>query len=147
MPTITILEQDLCGKPSGELTFELLTETVTVRELIRSRVYERVQDHARGTASADGGRLPAIGNVPFVKPAESMVESTEAERALNGTQTARAERQVDWRPEFEQACKAFETNQLLVLVDSRQVSELDEVVTVRHDSRVAFMKLVPLVGG
>jgi hypothetical protein len=49
MPTFTIVEQNLTGQPIGELTFELLTESITVRELIRAQVCQRVQDHGRGT--------------------------------------------------------------------------------------------------
>lgn len=41
----------------------------------------------------------------------------------------------------------FERNGFLVLVDGRQVSELDERIELRADSEVEFVKLVPLVGG
>ena len=34
-----------------------------------------------------------------------------------------------------------------MLVDDRQVDELDEEITVSGDTSVAFVKLVPLVGG
>ncbi|BCY08782.1 hypothetical protein [Actinoplanes sp. L3-i22] len=42
---------------------------------------------------------------------------------------------------------AFGRNAFVVLVDDRQVTELDEEVHLRAGSRVTFLKLVPLVGG
>jgi hypothetical protein len=44
VPTITIQDQTTTGKTTGELTLDVLTERLTVRELIRSRVYQEVQD-------------------------------------------------------------------------------------------------------
>jgi hypothetical protein len=34
-----------------------------------------------------------------------------------------------------------------LLVDDRQVEELEEVIEIRPDTTVTFLKLVPLVGG
>ncbi|KAB1907910.1 hypothetical protein J5U46_09525 [Micromonospora tulbaghiae] len=42
---------------------------------------------------------------------------------------------------------AFGRNAFVVLVDDRQVTELDEKVRLHAGSRVTFLKLVPLVGG
>ncbi|WP_033343098.1 hypothetical protein [Catenuloplanes japonicus] len=43
--------------------------------------------------------------------------------------------------------EAFGRNGFVVLVDDRQVTELDEVIHLRAGTRVTFLKLVPLVGG
>jgi hypothetical protein len=42
---------------------------------------------------------------------------------------------------------AFRRNGFVVLVDERQVEDLDEVVDLFAGSVVTFLKLVPLVGG
>ena len=34
-----------------------------------------------------------------------------------------------------------------ILFDGRQIVELDEVLTIKHDSAATFLRLVPLVGG
>ncbi len=52
MPTITIHDQTTAGTTSNELTLDILTETLTVRELIRSRVYQEVQDFNRKQLAA-----------------------------------------------------------------------------------------------
>ena len=47
MPTITIHDETTTGRPTSELTLDLLSESLTVRELIRSRVYQEVDDFNR----------------------------------------------------------------------------------------------------
>src|SRR5688500_10399333 len=43
--TLTIRDETATGKNVGETVVEFLTERITVRELIRSRVYQEVQDY------------------------------------------------------------------------------------------------------
>ena len=45
------------------------------------------------------------------------------------------------------ALEAFEDGLYFVLVDGRQYESLDEQVPVDADSRVTFLRLVPLAGG
>src|SRR6266508_598084 len=43
--TLTIRDESLSGESLHEWALEVLTEKLTVRELIRGRVYQEVQDH------------------------------------------------------------------------------------------------------
>ena len=43
--------------------------------------------------------------------------------------------------------EAFGRNGFVVLVDDRQVEELDEDIELALGTEVTFLKLVPLVGG
>jgi len=43
--TLTVHDRAVDGTALGELTLELLTERITVRELIRSRVYQEVTEY------------------------------------------------------------------------------------------------------
>ena len=45
MTTLTIRDEELAGTTIHEFSLDFLTEHITVRELIRSRVYQEVQDH------------------------------------------------------------------------------------------------------
>ncbi len=45
--TITVRDETAGGKAINELTLDVLDERITVRELIRSRVYQEVQDYNR----------------------------------------------------------------------------------------------------
>ena len=134
MPTITIKDQTTAGKTTGELTLDLLTETLTVRELIRSRVYQEVEDYNLKQ------RAGVTDNF------NGLVQPTGAEKTLNGFRL-RTPRQISWKPQFEKACEAFEQNGFLILIDNHQAENLDESITLRADSQVGFLKLMPLVGG
>lgn len=128
--TITVHDETITGNSVSAFPLELLTERVTVRELIRSRVYQEVQDYNR--------REPEYF--------KGLVQPTDAEQTLNGYRIRKA-RQIDWRAQFDKAVEAFERNQFFLLVDDKQVEELDDEVTVTPETRVSFVKLVPLVGG
>jgi hypothetical protein len=128
--TLTILDQTTTGQTTGETVLEFLTESITLRELIRSRVYQEVQDYNRKQPEYFRG----------------LVEPTDGERTLNGTRLRKG-REVDWKQQFERACDAFDCNGFFVLVDDRQAESLDERITLRAGTRVNFVKLTPLVGG
>jgi hypothetical protein len=59
----------------------------------------------------------------------------------------RGRRRIDPEKQFELAKRAFYTNGFLLLVDDRQVDELQEEIEIGPDTTVTFLKLVPLVGG
>lgn len=75
-----------------------------------------------------------------------LVQPTDTEAMLNGYRM-RQVRRVDPQRQFDLAVSAFSRNGFVVLVDDRQVEELDDVVELRRDTEVTFLKLVPLVGG
>jgi hypothetical protein len=54
---------------------------------------------------------------------------------------------VDGTSEADEACTAFERNGLVMICGERQVDRLDDVIDLRAGSAVAFVRLVPLVGG
>jgi len=43
--------------------------------------------------------------------------------------------------------EAFERRRIVIIVDRRQVLDLDEAIVVTAGTEVRFLKLVPLVGG
>jgi hypothetical protein len=141
MPTLAVQDATLTGEAVGEritLTFDDLTETVTVRELIRARVYQEVDDHNRRVRSANTDAQPFGG----------LVGPTAAERQLNGPRVGKVmAREVDWNAQYESACDAFERNSFLILVDERQAESLEERITLSAGSQVQFVKLTMLVGG
>jgi hypothetical protein len=128
MPTVTIRDEVLGRRDAREFDLEVLTEHITVRELIRSRVYQEVQDHNRGS-----------------EPRSMLVRPEPTGTAWRGGE--RAGREVDWQAQCRLAIDAFERGQILVLVGDRQCVELDEAVRVATSTKVTFVRLVPLVGG
>jgi hypothetical protein len=103
---------------------------VTVRDLIRTRVREEV-----AKVNADPRR-----------EFRTLVRPTEAENVLNGFRLRRA-KPVNWERQADVAEEGFQRHAFFVLVDGRQVEDLDEELTLTADSDVRFVKLVPLVGG
>lgn len=128
--TITIHDETTSGQKTNTFTLDCLTERMTVRELIRARIYQEVQDYNQREPEYFRG----------------LVEPSAAERVLNGYKL-KAKRKIDWEEQFKRAQEAFDRNGFFVLVGNRQAESLDESFEVKVETEVAFVKLVPLVGG
>lgn len=128
--TLTIHDETASGQKTNTLTLDCLTEHLTVRELIRARIYQEVQDY----------------NLKEPEYFRGLVEPTNAEKALNGYKL-KARRKIDWQEQYQKALEAFERNGFFVLVGDRQADSLDQQFEVKVDTDVSFVKLVPLVGG
>lgn len=128
--TLKIYDETLFGAKDDAVTLDFLTETITVRELIRERVYEEVRQYNATTPEYFRG----------------LVQPTDAETTLNGHRL-RERRRVDWEKQYQLALDAFERNGFFILVNDRQVESLDETITLTLTTQVSFVKLVPLVGG
>ena len=59
----------------------------------------------------------------------------------------RKQRKIDWEEQYKRALKGFQANGFILLVDDRQLDDLDEEIELRYDTKVSFLRLVPLVGG
>ncbi|MEM1448968.1 MAG: hypothetical protein AAF726_09030 [Planctomycetota bacterium] len=130
--TLTVYDETTGGARDEALALTFPTDEITVRALIRERVYQEVKDHNAREASATVFR--------------GLVQPSDAEATLEGYRL-RNPRMIDWEPQFELAVAAFEQNQILVLVDDRQAETLDQTLHVRTGTEVTFLKLTPLVGG
>lgn len=131
MPTtISIYDETTLGERTNELTLEFLTETVTVREIIRSRVYQEVTEY----------------NALLSGLFRGLIQPRQAERTKDGVKL-NEKRRLDWREQYEKALTGFSSNGFLLLVGDKQMTELDQVVELRSTTPVTFLRLVPLVGG
>jgi|SRR4051794_17636674 hypothetical protein len=130
--TLTVKDETATGDMINSFPLEFPTERITVRELIRERVYQEVQDYNR--------RRPDVFR--------GLVQPTDAEQQLNGYQfKLRHTREIDWKKQFEKACDAFDRNGFFVLIGDHQAERLDEEVLIGREQEATFVKLVPLVGG
>lgn len=127
---VTFVDETTSGERRDAWALEIAEERLTLREVIRRRVFQEVTEYnARTTGEFRG-----------------LVQPTEAERTLNGY-ALRTPRRIDPERQFELAVKAFGRNGFLVLIGDRQVEELDAELDLRLGTEVTFLKLVPLVGG
>ena len=129
MPVLfDILDETTAGDRRGAGTFACEASDTTLREIIRVRVKQEVDRFNRSDS----------------KVFEGLIQPEETERILNGTPRPR---HVDWEKQYAGAIAAFQANGFLVLVDDRQITELDETVHLEPRTKVTFLKLVPLIGG
>ena len=129
---VAIRDETSSGEVLHEGYLKLLTAKTTAREIIRERILQEV-----GDVNRQRGR----------RPSQCLVQPTSTETLLNAPPSPRKRPDVDWRKQFEIACEAFERNGFLVLVDDRQVENLDDEISIQAETTVSFLKLVPLVGG
>jgi hypothetical protein len=128
--TVTIRDGNLAGETLQQWSLELLTERLTLRELIRSRVYQEVQDYNRRQPERFLG----------------LIAPTDDERMLNGPRSTQR-RPIDWNRQFERAVEAVRKQQVLVFVNDCQVEDLDQELEIQPGSEVSFMRLTMLTGG
>lgn len=130
MGFVTILDKAASGEQFLTRQLEVTSERVTLRELIRQRIRKEVDEFNREQSDVFSG----------------LIQPTDTERVLNGYRL-KTRRQLSWEHQYEKALEAFEKNGFFVIVDGRQVEDVDEVIPLRESSEVHFLKLVPLVGG
>lgn len=133
--TLTIRDETASGDVYHELPLEFSTERITVRELIRERVYQEVQDFNRKQ-----------GEQVF----RGLVQPVDAERVLNGKRTEyrlKKRREIEWKQQFEKAIDAFGRNGFFILIDDVQAESLDQEFVIERGTQVSFVKLTLLVGG
>jgi len=133
--TLIARDETTSGDAYHEIPLEFPSERITVRDLIRERVYQEVQDFNRNQNE---------------KVFRGLVQPTEAERVLNGNRTEyhlKKHREIQWKPQFENAVEAFQRSGFFLLIDDKQAESLDQEFTIGHETQVSFVKLTLLVGG
>jgi hypothetical protein len=131
--TLTIRDETPAGGLANEWSLEFLNATITVRELIRERVYQEVQDHNLRKQSVGAYR--------------GLIQPEGYELSLNFPRSNTKPRQIDWKTQFEKAVEAFDRNQVLILIDDRQAESLEQTFTIGPSTSVTFLRLTLLVGG
>jgi hypothetical protein len=127
---ISIYDESMTGKTLNEILLNIEQEIFTVRELIKLRIEKEVatyNNHPLG----------------FFK---GLVQPSEAELTLNGFKLKKPQA-IDAEKQYYTALQSFQKNGFFILIDNRQVEDLDEEVIVQADTRISFIKLTPLVGG
>jgi hypothetical protein len=124
MATVSFVDETTAGERHEAWHLEIFEERITLREVIRRRIFQEVAEHNAKRPEAFRG---------LVQP--------DAARRSQGTGLVDAEEQ------FDRAVKAFGRNGFLVLVDDRQVEDLDAELDLGTRTEISFLKLIPLVGG
>lgn len=131
MPILTVQEKTVGGAERDRFQIQLPDGRIIVRDLIRECV-----DFQVAATRDPSGR--AQRNTCFVPNAE--------ESELNGDKPPNHAK-LDAHKQYERAFQAFESNQIMLLVDGQQLDNLDDEIMIHPESAVTFLKLVQLVGG
>ena len=130
MKKIIIQDETMTGKLVNELLLQIDSETITVADLIKARVYTEVNQFNQNTHPNYFG----------------LVQPARAERVLNGYKMKKGDL-IDAEKQTYVALDAFQKNGFFVLVDNYQVGNLKEEILINDDTKVSFVRLTPLVGG
>jgi hypothetical protein len=128
--TLTIYDETLSGEKTPRLTLDFAVQRITVRDLIRDRVYQEVRDYNQSQPEYFKG----------------LVQPTDSEQVLNGYKMPK-QRSIDWEKQYEKALQAFQNNGFIILVNDHQAEDLDEEIELIEDLSISFLRLIPLVGG
>lgn len=123
---------------------ELLEEQISVRELVRRTVEEQVRDLI-GRRALDNKSARQTLERQYLTDEEIAAAAAQGRVSLpklssSGT-NLNAEREV------ERALKAFESRKFQIFIEGRQIESLDEQLSFREQTRVTFLRLMPLAGG
>ena len=125
---LTVKDENAFGHMLSQAIITFPAERITVQQLIVARVVQEVERYNAGETT------------DFV----GLVKPCEAEIILNG---ARKGRLIDVKQQKQAALAAFQANAFFLLINDRQVTELEQNILITPNTKVAFVKLVPLIGG
>ncbi|WP_420035236.1 hypothetical protein ACN2WE_25255 [Streptomyces sp. cg28] len=131
MGRVTFVDETTAGDRGTAFGLEIAEERLTVRELIRRRVFQEVSEFNARTSD---------------QVFQGLVQPEHTERVLNGY-ALRTPRRIDPEAQAARALTAFGGNGFLVLVGDRQFTDPDEEIELGLGAEVTFLKLVALVGG
>lgn len=122
-------EKTFAGKILDEIWLEINNERTTVAELIQQKIAQET----------------ACYNKNIVQKQNQFKDTKQ--NTLNGRSISNHTALADEEKESYKAYQAFESNQLILLVDNIQMRELSTEILVNADTQIQFIKLMPLVGG
>lgn len=123
---LTVRDESLDRRHAFEWPLNVLDERMTVRDLIRNRIYEEVDRYNAQRPHTYRGLIHPLAD--------------------NG-QRGRIERKINEHKQFELACEAFCQGRIVILIGDARADDLDEEFDVRPGTTVTFLRLTLIVGG
>jgi hypothetical protein len=132
MQTIVFQDETVSGDILRTIEIMVENEMMMVRDLIAARVRKEVETY----------------NAQAQEYFQGLIQPSDAEATLNGyTYKMRNKRHVDPEKQVFVAWDAFQKNRFFIMIDNKQVADLDEAILVEVSTKVSFLRLMPLVGG
>ncbi|MBX3119862.1 MAG: hypothetical protein KF784_12410 [Fimbriimonadaceae bacterium] len=130
MVQVLMVDESTAGGRIQGLTLQIASHEISIRDLIALRVRTEIENYNRERPARFYG----------------LIQPTDVETFLNGPKE-RAYKPINADRQVQIALDAFEKQRFLVLLPGGQAQSLDEVVTLRDNDEVSFLRLVPLIGG
>ncbi|GGA33687.1 hypothetical protein GCM10011498_38630 [Amylibacter cionae] len=136
---LSIVEKIVGQTQRQAFSLRLASERISARDVVAKHVrdeVDRLNDLARRR------------HVEHDRVASFLVgdHSHELERKLNKP-NRKGPKALDPTKEIEAALDAIESRRVIVLFDDFEVEDFDADLTVTDQSKITFLRLVPLVGG
>lgn len=149
MNTVEVRSQVFGGQqdspPLAPVFLNLIQEHLTVAELIQQSVEAQVRQLlVQRQLNAQQARRAL--DRQYLTAAEIAAQAQQgavrypAEKAMQVPQ-------IDVKAEVQKATRAFETGGYSIFVNGQQVESLEEKLTLYPNTKVTFLRLMPLVGG
>ncbi len=130
MNTVLIKDQTFGGDSTNQISLQFEDDLITVKDLIISRVRKEVE----------------ICNKQATTPYFGLVIPDRVEKVLN-KQSKLQKKAIDFEKQSYIALDAFIKNQFFVIINDKQVENLEDTVNLSTVKEVEFIKITPLVGG
>ncbi len=131
MATFLVTDETINGITLHTIPIFFESTTVTLRAIITARVEKEVERY----------------NSKLDKTYLGLVTPTSFEKTLNEPTTFHSQRLVDAEKQIYVAMDGFVKNQFVVLINDRQIEDLEEEFNVSAIDKISFIKIMPLVGG
>ena len=129
---LRVVDETSSGKIYNETVLRLASTRVSARDVIEQRVRQEVQKFN------DARKKEALFS--------GLVQPRDAEKELNGYRLKK-KKKIDADEQVEIALSAFSDNKFFFLVDDLQVESLDDEFGITDQTKITFLKLIPVVGG
>jgi len=129
--------------PLPPVAFDLLNETLTIRELIAHTVEEQIYE-LQIQQHIDTQAVQNILNRQYMTNAEIQAQAKMG--AVKMPEPLDIPK-IDVSRQIRKATEAFEKGVYVIVIDGEQAEALDQTVMLRPTSKITFLRLTPLVGG
>ncbi|NQZ07993.1 MAG: hypothetical protein HRT35_12595 [Algicola sp.] len=124
---LLIRDENALGTVYNELKLSFDKVEVSVQDIITERVFQEVDKYNQQAQGYLHGLVQPIGKSQTGKPSKKQPINAELQVAI--------------------ALKAFANNVFFILIDDLQAESLSQLITIKSNTMVSFVKLTPLVGG
>jgi len=128
---LRVVDETSSGEVYNETVLRLASTRVCARDVIEQRVRQEVQK---------------FNDAKKRKLFSGLVQPRNTEKELNGYRFKK-EKTIDADEQVSIAISAFSKNKFFFLVDDMQVESLDVEFGITDDTKISFLKLIPVVGG